>query len=256
LTAVPTFVGPADASALDRTARALSNAVGAAVDGTDAIEVLFSGGLDSSLIAHLARQHVPVRLVTVGLPGSADLAAARAAALRLGLEWRGVECSEGDVESVARRWVPPSDGLSPTGRAVRVAFALALTSARAARVLTGQGADELFFGYAHFRPLTREWAVHRQADDLDRFLGQEWPFALDAAADLHVDLRAPFLDAHVVHAALALAPPELGKGEAPKARLREIAVALGLPPELAATPKRALQYGSGVDRFLRRRGTA
>ena len=114
------------------------------------------------------------------------------------------------------------------------------------RVLAGQGADELFGGYARY--LTS----HDLAADLERdFQGMERQAARDqAVAALHgVWFSLPYLDLRVVRAARLIPPARKVSGGMRKTPLREVA-AYHIPAELAFSEKKAMQYGSGVWKAL------
>ena len=209
-----------------------------------------SGGLDSSLVAHLLRSIVPVELTVVGTEASRDLASARAGALLLNLPLSEVTIGASDLEVALRRFPDEFKRLREPLRSVDLALAAAFARASGPRVAVGQGADELFFGYAHFRGLSPADARRRAEQDWTVLESQEWPRARRMANAFGLDLVSPFLDPAVVSIARALAPP--ATSEPPKAALRRVAIEVGLPEALANAPKRALQYGSGVHRLVRR----
>jgi asparagine synthase (glutamine-hydrolysing) len=227
----------------------------AGVDSTD-LAVAFSGGVDSALLA--TRLDAP--LYAVGFPGSHDLAAARSGARALDREVRTVELDHGALEAALPRVA------RATGRAnamdVAIALALFLVADAAAadgygRLAVGQGADELFGGYAKVarapddprveadtvRGARRE-VVGTLPDQLERDT-----LALRAGG---VEPVTPLLDDRVVSPALSL-PGELlvsGRGER-KWALR-LAARAWLPDRLAFREKKAVQYGSLVSRELDR----
>lgn len=215
--------------------------------------LLFSGGLDSSLLAHLlARARVPVELLVVGLPGSFDLASARDGARALGLPLSSETLTAAEVEACAD-WLQGIPG-APRGSllAVQTALALAFRRAHGDPVLCGQGADELFLGYTHYKGLTGEALERRAEEDLLRLREVDLPFSRRVAERSGKTLSTPYLSEEVIQA-LAPVPWEARRGPGePKALLRKVALSLGLPPSLAGKPKKALQYGSGVDRVLRK----
>lgn len=215
--------------------------------------VLFSGGLDSSMVAfclgHLG--HEP-RLIAVGTPGARDLESAASAGRLLG---RAVETVELDPKALGAPAVgeTSTEGAPHRRDPIRVAFAWATASAPPGAVVCGQGADELFGGYAHFGQLEAIQAEERRRLDLHRLLHTEWPWAWQTAARHGRRLRSPYLDWEFVHAALRIPTAEWYRPRERKHWLRSWAIAHGLPEELAHRPKRALQYGSGVERALRPR---
>ncbi len=214
--------------------------------------VLFSGGVDSGLLAWELRNRVGTRLATFGLPGSPDLSAARRAAERIDLPWSPSTASPEEVRRRARdllRWVGP---LTPTERSIETAFALAVERAPRGTLVCGQGADELFFGYAHFRRLGAEEAARRAEADLAYSEAVAWPREREIGRRLGRTVWAPYLDAGFVRAACRIPVGDRSGNEPPKALFRAWAARRGLPEEIAQRPKKALQFGSGVDRLLRR----
>jgi asparagine synthetase B (glutamine-hydrolysing) len=133
---------------------------------------------------------------------------------------------------------------------VNLALAIGLAHANGPRVVVGQGADELFYGYAHFRGLPSVAARERARIDWEMLVAHEWPRAERMARSIGLELRSPFLDSRVVELARESDPP--AADEPPKIALRRTAALLGLPALLVDAPKRALQYGSGVHRLARR----
>ncbi len=240
-----------------------------AVAGASSVSVLFSGGLDSALLAHLLRK-LPafeggrgLELATIGLAGSADLAQAASAAEALGLKFhartitpeqvraaaRSVEETERSQAAHGQLTPPPPQGMRLE---VLTGLRLALEAAPTTRVLCGQGADELFLGYAHFLPLRGERLELRYREDLAQLQGTDWPATQRIAAALAKDLRAPYLDPELVRKLAAFPLESRRRGGVPKGLLREVATSLGLPTELAQRRKKALQYGSGIHSVLSR----
>ena len=214
--------------------------------------VLYSGGVDSSLLAWELRDRPGLALHTVGVRGSADLDAARSGAERIGLPWSGTVVEPAAVRSIVREAAPELSGLAGVARRVLASFAVAVQTAHVAHLLCGQGIDELFLGYAHFRELSEGAAAERAEADLRRLQNDEWPRSVRIAARFGSELLAPFLDLTFVEAARSIPLRErVPRGEA-KAYFRAWARHRGLPDELAGRPKRALQYGSGLDRIVRR----
>jgi asparagine synthase (glutamine-hydrolysing) len=232
-------------------ARALCAALGRLPAGVPR-SVLFSGGVDSGLLAWELLNEPAVTLNTVGLAGAADLAAAESAASELRLPWKSVTLTEDEVFEVARRIEPETRTLSPTARSVEVAFALAVQHASPGVIVCGQGADELFFGYAHFRGLDEEGAERRGDADLRYLLGEAWPRSRRIAATMHRQIVAPYLDPAFLSAAREIPVAERLAGPMAKQTFRSFARRRGLPASIADRPKKALQFGSGVDHLLRR----
>jgi asparagine synthase (glutamine-hydrolysing) len=206
-----------------------------------------SGGVDSTLVAHLAQREC----VAVGLSDSHDLRQARNAADTLNLSCTYVTITPKEIASA----LPVVIGAIPKKDPVNVSIALTLYFvARFAgehgysRILTGQGADELFGGYSRYLE------TPTLAADLERdFLGLEEQADRDqAVAALHgAYLSMPYLDVRVVRAARAIPAHEKVQGGHRKIPLRKVAER-HIPPEFALYEKKAMQYGSGVFKVLQK----
>jgi asparagine synthase (glutamine-hydrolysing) len=226
-------------------------------EGSSALTVLFSGGLDSGVLAWELRHRAGLSLVTVGLRGAPDLAAARSSASVLALPWAGTVLGDAELERLLAALSHELGGMAPSRAAIFLALAAAVAAAPAGPVLCGQGADELFLGYRHFEGLDPPSAEARAQEDLERLQREDWPRSERIATSLGRELHAPFLNPGVVRAATAVPIALRLPRPEPKAYLRAWSESRGLPPEIARRPKKALQYGSGVDRWLRsRRGVA
>ena len=206
-----------------------------------------SGGVDSTLVAHLAGREC----VTVGLLDSHDLHQARYAADSLGLSCFYVTITPKELAAA----LPAVIGAIPLKDPVNTSIALTqYFVARYAgeqghkRIITGQGADELFGGYSRYL------VTPTLKDDLERdFLGLEQQADRDqSVAALHgTNFSMPYLDVRVVRAARAIPAHEKVQGGRRKIPLREVAER-HIPAELAWYEKKAMQYGSGVWKELQK----
>jgi len=204
----------------------------------DGAVVALSGGVDSALVAALAGREC----VVAGVEGSHDLRRAREVAQELDLSLEEAVLTE--VLAV----IPRADPVDGSIAATLYFVAEWAKDHGYERILAGQGADELFGGYARYLE------TETLGQDLDRdFLGLPAQAARDqAVAGLFGALFSlPYLDVRVVRAARGIPPEEKVRGGVRKKPLREVA-ARHLPAEIAHREKKAMQYGSGMMREMKR----
>ncbi|MFB0557912.1 MAG: asparagine synthase-related protein [Candidatus Bathyarchaeia archaeon] len=242
--------------------RVLTRTVRARCRGLSRVALGFSGGIDSSLLAHyLDEVGVIVGLICVGMEDSTDFGAAELSADSLGLPIRlksfTLEDVEEDLDTVL--WSIEEPDPMKVGVALPLHWAARSAAESGNRVFfTGNGSDELFGGY------------HRYAKEYSRIgegVGEimfndiadshEVNFARDQkiCSDEGLELRLPFADMNVIEFGLSL-PLELklpSDHRSPrKLILRTLARKLGLPKEITSKRKKAVQYSTGVHKALRR----
>lgn len=222
------------------------------------VGLLFSGGVDSSLLALLLHQRRASFMgFCVGLKGSPDIVAARQSANLLGVEVVVKEVSINEIKqtietlhSVLGPCLGPPQNLAVLYGVAAVEW-VAISLAREhgfSVIMGGLGSEEIFAGYER----------HAKALDINKecWRGLEAMWSRDLVRDaaiakaLGVKLQTPFLDVDLIRTAMGVGGSLKIVDGLKKACLRHASVRLGLPKEVAFRPKKAAQYGSGFDRAI------
>jgi asparagine synthase (glutamine-hydrolysing) len=206
--------------------------------------VLFSGGIDSSVVAALVARHSEPTLYTVGVEGAHDLTIGKSTAESLGLNWVGVVVGEDEIAQAIKGMVPIF-GTSPLTLSFEMPLYLVLGVAGEDLLLCGQGADELYAGYSRYRSMDEASMRSAMAHDVEALIAHGMGIERGAAEAFGKTLVHPFLDPEVVRVSLELPLDMLLRGDENKAILRDVGRAIGLGP-IADRKKKAAQYGSGI----------
>ncbi len=258
--AVPDAPAAAEGSiSLEAAARRVHDVLDAAVVDRLMADVpvgaFLSGGLDSSAICAVMRQHVDeLHTFTVGLAGSPDLVAARVVAEHLGTIHHEHVLTAEEVAAAVPEVVVALESFDQdlVRSAVPTWFVARLAAQQVKVVLTGEGADELFAGYRYHKDITDPEALQAEAR---RSIGELHHVNLqrvDRMTMAHsLEARVPFLDTRMIATALAL-PAELRLptvGGIEKTLLR-MAVDDLLPHDIVWRDKAQFDEGSGTADLL------
>ena len=212
--------------------------------------MLFSGGLDSSLLTALARPFSELRLYTVGYPGSHDIDVGRIGAEELGLPWEPILMDD-DLLRNAIAYLRDHVGVTdPVTISFEVPLYVVCTRVPEKVLLSGQGADELFGGYARYSSMSAVELGEARIADLKGLLFEGYLREVRMAQGFGKMLVCPYLDPKSIEAGLSVPPEELFGEMGNKQPLRLIAQRMGL--SAAKAPKKAAQYGSGVMKAMKR----
>ena len=243
-----------------KVAALLLDAVGRWSTGLDASALAFSGGLDSGLLAYLAKEPVALRLITVDFTqGGEYLDQAERAASILALPIRLMTPSRSETEKRLRDVVWSCESADRTS--VETALPIFCVSGEARQmactsILTGHGADELFGGYMRYLGSMKcdpSMTFQRMRLDFLNLHRRDLEKDFKACASNSLTLRLPYTDVQLARYVLSLSPNlrvDVGSGVR-KLVLREAAKLLGCPQQIADAKKKAVQYSTGASKMLR-----
>jgi len=238
----------------------LKESVKKRIEGLDSVGIVFSGGLDSSILAKLSQDlEVETVLYTVGTENSADMKYSKQVAKSLNLPLKSKTIALEDVKHYTELVLNAIEeyNVMKIGVGMPSYIASELASEDGIRVmLSGQGADELFAGYHRYTQFYQEYG-EKTTENLEDDIANLYHVNLqrDDAVTManSVELRVPYLDCEVVNLGLEI-PMKYKLGQDPddlrKCILRKLAADLNVPREAVLRPKKAAQYGSGIHRLL------
>jgi asparagine synthase (glutamine-hydrolysing) len=241
----------------------LEQSVKSRLKGLSKVAVAFSGGLDSSLVAFLAKKlGVKVQLFHVSLENQPETEEAIRAAELLDLPLQVNLFKESDVEAVLPKVVELIEEADPIKASIGVPFFWTAQSAAEAGfrvMLAGQGADELFGGYqryvTEFCEFNEDKVRQTMFNDVVGIHESNLERDLKICGYHDVELRVPFGEFELAQFAMGL-PCELKfRAQADSERkilLRKTALDFGLPTLMAEKPKKAVQYSTGINNAVKR----
>lgn len=229
--------------------------------------VLLSGGLDSSVIAAVAKKFVKKRIededksdawwpqlhsFAVGLDGSPDLAAAKKVADHIGTVHHsfhytvqdGIDALSDVIYHIETFDVTTIRASTPMYLMARKIKAMGIKM-----VLSGEGADEVFGGYLYFHMAPSDREFHEETvRKLNRLHMYDCLRANKSMAAWGVEARVPFLDKVFLDVAMTLNPTDKrpGNGRIEKNVLRE-AFRGYLPDEILWRQKEQFSDGVGYN---------
>lgn len=220
--------------------------------------ILFSGGLDSSLIALICSNlDKKFTCYCVGLDGSTDLWYAKKVASLLDLNLKTKILSINDIESYLKKCIKilNTRDVVKLEIAITIYAALELASKDKCKYLfAGGGSEEIFAGYDRHINFLKQGGY-------DKVYEESWNGLIDCyqrditrdyalAKKFKMNLLLPFFDKDVIKTAMSIHPKLKIIDNEKKVILRELALDLGFPKEIAYRKRTAAQYGSKVSNAI------
>ncbi len=245
----------------------INNAYKKRTNGLNKYGILFSGGIDSALLAFLGKKskHNIVCYTAAfedgNLRKAPDLEHAQKIAEKYGFTLKTKIVSLKELEKDIPKVIEIIESTDPIKVGVALPFYYCCKQAQKDRIkviLSGLGSEELFAGYnRHFEVFKKNNFTYKNNDinkECLRGLLDMWNRDLyrDDLITMHhtLELRLPFLDQKLVEFSLSIPEEMKINKEQKKIILREVAYELGLAKEFSQRPKVAAQYGSNFDKGL------
>jgi len=241
--------------------KALYNSIKKRSQDLSRIGIIFSGGIDSVLVAKITKELVPnVTCYTSGIAGSDDIKFSKIIADELDLDLKINELDIKDIENMLPKILNIIETTNTTQAEVSIPIygALKLAAKDGLRVVfTGEGADELFAGYPWYVQIFAKYGTRKLREYMIQDLLLLYKETLEREDKLamsnSIEMREPFLDSSVVRTAtnidlnLNLADQNDVFG---KRVHRELAIQVGIPKYIAYREKQAAQHGAGIHGIL------
>ena len=235
---------PMDATGLLNRLKAATRDI---IGSEPAVAVAYSGGVDSSMIVAIALEFSEVRCYTCAIEGSFDSRKAIEYAAEDGVNHLVISPREKELVG----WVARASSLLGSADPVRIAYSIpilcVLEACDEGCVLAGNGADELFGGYAKYSYAEDPRSL--MAVDLEK-MQQEARLLSALATAKGKRIGFPFASKEVVSFAEQTPLEEKVNDSGRKLILREAARLMGL--RSYDRPKKAAQYSSGILKMMER----
>lgn len=248
------------------------------VENISLLGLIFSGGVDSTILAVLLKRiaedrknqnklPLNIKLYSVGVENSQDLKFSKEIANDLNLPLKTVIIDEDTVKESIKPVLTAieDDNIMKLGVGMTIYLASkAMKEDNIKVAISGQGADELFGGYnrylKHFEENSLFDAYFALDEEIYHDIANMYHVNLerdDAVSMANgVELRVPFLDNDIINLALDIpAKYKIKDGDdlLRKHILRDVAKSIGVPDYIADRPKKAAQYGSGINKILKKK---
>ncbi|MEM3676465.1 MAG: asparagine synthase-related protein, partial [Thermoplasmataceae archaeon] len=115
-------------------------------------------------------------------------------------------------------------------------------------LVTGQGSDEIFYGYRRFT----DGRESTNISALEKLSRTTLPRERRIAEYFGKEVRMPYLESGIQSIPSAMSRELNLRDGGNKQILRQVATLAGLPEELVKRPKKAAQYGSGIMKVMRK----
>lgn len=221
---------------------------------------LFSGGVDSSLVIKLAEDlGFRGKLLTLAAKTSKDVAYTEQAPSFLLSEYLPIPVELPDVSATLplAKNILTETGIEKSIMQLSLTTAMILCARKASQLgitalITGQGSDELFAGYAKYRRVEPKALPEILEGEIRRLQKVDLKRDATVADHYHLRLITPFTDTIIINFADELPIERKINPEQNKIIVRDLASLIGVPLNICRRPKKAFQYSSGLQTLVQK----
>lgn len=243
--------------ALDAYDKTLRDAVRKRIQDLDKVGIIFSGGVDSVLVASIAKElGADVTCYVAGVEGCSDLEYACKAAMEMGLPLKVNRLKYSELLDYIPKVINCIEDRSLGQIEVAIPIMASVEMAHKDNqivLLTGQAADELFGGYPWYRKIVEldgyDEFEFRMWDDVKHLYNETLEREDKITMAYGIELRVPYLDPQVIKTAFSIVPQlkvRSAQDTVGKYIHRALADVSGVPAEIAWRSKEAAQHGAGI----------
>jgi asparagine synthase (glutamine-hydrolysing) len=243
--------------ALEIYQTALQEAIRKRISELEQVGIIFSGGVDSTLVATIAKElGADPTCYVAGTENAPDVDFAQKAAAQIDAPLRVNHLDDQALLELIPTVISTIEDRSLGQVEVAVPIMASVEMAHQdgqIALLTGQGADELFGGYSWYRHIIEldgyDEFEFRMWDDLNHLYSETLEREDKISMSYGIELRVPYLDPKVIKAAFGIDPHlKLRSAEDISGKYihRVLASALGIAKGIAWRPKKAAQHGAGI----------
>jgi asparagine synthase (glutamine-hydrolysing) len=206
--------------------------------------IAYSGGLDSSLLLALSNyRYIPY---TLGFSDSRDIENVDKNSMILKIHVKKIILDDIDIKSYIEQLLEIDPKITRMEMGYELVLFILMDFIPEKFVVTGQGADELFYGYRRFIDNPRL----KNDTYLNRLFNVTLPREKKMAEYYDKELITPYLSPGILKMRHSITRDINIQENRNKLILREVASRISLPEEIYNRPKSAAQYGSGINKYL------
>ena len=214
------------------------------------IGVLFSGGLDSTLIAfYLKKNNIPFTCYTATLQDSTDYKWSKKVAKLLNLKHKIIIID--NPEEYFKKSIKLLNSTNVVNIGIASTLLPALEQAKKDNInimFLGSGSEDVFGGYA--RHVTSKNINEDCLNSLNSMKDRDFEREKILSETFNIKFLEPFLSEEIIKYGLRIPGKYKVQNNLGKYIIRELALYLGLPEEIAFRKRLAAQYGSSMDKQM------